>query len=122
MNDLEQCRLVETSWGRGNYQDANNVAFPKQEDQYRLSDGVHKITFIPVQWPDLLGRGDPLAIAEPAAKKVDEWYLIYTRGAVSFDWQFHDTWITLPFQSARYSQSENHPRSWHLPKWHLWFW
>jgi len=42
----------------------------------------------------------------PAAKKVDEWYSIYTRAEVSFDWQFHDTWITLPFESARYSQSE----------------
>jgi M6 family metalloprotease-like protein len=106
VNDLEQCQLIETSWGRGNYPDANNVGFPRQVGEYRLADGVHKVAFIPVQWPDLRGVEDPLTLAVPAAKKVDEWYSIYTRGEVSFDWQFHDTWITLPFGSARYSQSE----------------
>tara|TARA_B110000259_G_scaffold102166_1_gene117641 strand:+ start:1995 stop:3557 length:1563 start_codon:yes stop_codon:yes gene_type:complete len=104
-NSLDQCKLIETSADRARYKD-NTVGFPRSDNEYRLADGNHKIAVIPIQWPDMQGAVDIMATLKPAAQKVDDWYEIYSRGKVSFDWSFYEGWITLPDESSNYSQSE----------------
>ena len=105
VNNLEPCKLIETSPERVRYADLT-TGFPRSTNAYRLRDGEHKIAVIPIQWPDFKGEADIMDTLKPAAKKVDDWYKIYTRGNVSFDWEFYDGWITLPDESSNYSQSE----------------
>lgn len=104
VNNLEACQLNETSPGRLQYND-NTVGFPRTSNPSRLSDGVHKIAVIPVQWPDLAGDDKIFSIAAEAKTKVTDWYRTYSRGNVLFDWQIYDEWITLPNSSEEYSQS-----------------
>ena len=105
VSNLEPCKLVETTDERSRTEDLI-TGFPRSASDFRLPNGKHKIAVIPIQWPDLKGETTIMNILKPAAKKVDDWYKIYTRGNVSFEWQFYDGWITLPDKSSNYSQSE----------------
>lgn len=110
--DPEVCKLEDVSPSRLNaisrgVPDENYiVGFPRTESPYRLPDAELKIAVIPVDFANYKDDVDPLTILEPAAKMMDEFYQIYTRGAVSFDWYFHDQWVTIDEPIEKFTQSE----------------
>jgi M6 family metalloprotease-like protein len=103
-NNVQRCQLIETSWERARYEDAYPTGFPRAEGG--LEDGNYKIAVIPVQYPDIKGDGQPLDFTKPAAEMMSKYYEVFTRGKVSFDWEFYGDWITIDQPSENFSQSE----------------
>jgi M6 family metalloprotease-like protein len=110
--DPEVCKLEDVSPSRLNaisrgVPDENYiVGFPRTESPYRLPDAELKVAVIPVDFSNYKDDVDPLTIFEPAAAMMDEFYQIYTRGAVTFDWYFHDQWVTIDEPIEKFTQSE----------------
>jgi M6 family metalloprotease-like protein len=103
--NLDACRLVEASKERKKYNDSV-TGFPRSDHPFKLTNGKYKISVVPIEWPDLRGTNDIFTELDEAIAKVNAWYSIYTRGKVSFEWDLHREWVTLPNSAANYSQSE----------------
>lgn len=104
-NNLEPCELREVSKVRKKYNDSVS-GFPRSNDPSKLPNGKYKISVVPVDWTDFAGEAGTIPELEAAIEKVDAWYSIYTRGKVSFEWDLHRDWVTLPDSSSNYAQSE----------------
>lgn len=111
--EVEPCMLEDKSpprlnaISRGVPDEDYVVGFPRSESPWLLPDTQLKIAFVPVDFIDYKDDVDPLSFAEPAAKMMDEFYAIYTRGAVSFEWYLHDSWITIDESIYNFVQSES---------------
>ena len=111
--EVEPCMLEDKSpprlnaISRGVPDEDYVVGFPRSESPWLLPDTQLKIAFVPVDFIDYKDDVDPLSFAEPAAKMMDEFYAMYTRGAVSFEWYLHDSWITINESIYNFVQSES---------------
>ncbi len=90
------CRLEDQT---GNIRMA--VGFPKRE--YRLaSEGRIDALIIPVDFPDIPGKGDPEELFRVMTDESSRFFYSQSGGRVQFNFQSLDTWIRAPFKSDAY--------------------
>ena len=106
-NDIEPCMIQENSYSRNTYGDYIIGAFPRA---VVLGNWPAKIELtmvvVPMDWPDFPGQGSPLKQIIPAVEFTENFYTVFSRGNVTFNWRIYDEWITAPDESANYFVSQ----------------
>jgi len=104
---LEPCMLQENSLTRTRYGDEIIGAFPRTS-AYGVWPSMVELTMIvvPMEWPDLRGETSPMEIIEPAVQFTDEFFRVFSRGQVTFNWRIYDEWIMSPDESEAYFVSD----------------
>ncbi len=85
-------------------QDGNtgmNQGFPARPDRLPR-EGVIRAIVIPVDFPDVVGRGDPSTEYFEMALGTDQFFKKMSGGKVSFDFQVLPRYVRLPFNSDAY--------------------
>ena len=107
ITDLEPCMLQENSFPRNRYGDEIIGAFPRTS-AYGVWPSKIELTMIvvPMEWPDLRGETSPMEIIDPAVRLTDEFFRVFSRGQVTFNWRIYDEWIMAPDESEGYYVSD----------------
>lgn len=78
-----------------------SAGFPKV--RVRLpSYGRIKALIVPVDFPDVPGKDDPLAYFTPVANGVTDFYYQQSYGRLAFDFTIVPNWVRVPFTSTKY--------------------
>jgi M6 family metalloprotease-like protein len=94
---LSKCQLLD--------KDNNNslsVGFPRAKERLR-NEGVIKGIFIPVDFVDLKGSGNPSTQYFEMAKGLDDYYKKVSSGKVSFQIEILEDYVHLPFESTKHN-------------------
>ena len=81
---------------------ALNNGFPRRADRLPTS-GVIRALMIPVDFPDVIGAGNPAEIYFDMAKGMDDFYRRISEDQVSFSFQILPNYLRMNFQSNAYN-------------------
>ncbi|MFM8783006.1 MAG: hypothetical protein ACKOD6_03220 [Actinomycetota bacterium] len=81
---------------------AMNQGFPHRSERLPVS-GVIKAIMIPVDFPDVVGTGNPAEVYYSMAKGMDDFYRKVSAERVSFSFQVLPTYIRMDFKSDKYN-------------------
>lgn len=105
--DLDPCMIQENSYSRNTYGDYIIGAFPRAIAQGNWPSKIElTMVVVPMDWPDFLGKGSPLKQITPAVQFTEDFYRVFSRGNVTFNWRIYDEWITAPDLSSEYFVSQ----------------
>jgi hypothetical protein len=65
--------------------------------------GTAKVAFIPIDFSDVPGKGNPLVFGQTQINAANEWLAWYTNGKLTYEWQTHNSWIRAPKPSTQYN-------------------
>lgn len=65
--------------------------------------GKTKVIFIPIDFSDVPGKGNPLDFGQTQIDAANEWFAWYTNGKLTYEWQTHNSWIRAPKPSTQYN-------------------
>ena len=65
--------------------------------------GKAKVAFIPIDFSDVQGAGNPLVFGQTQIDAANEWLAWYTNGKLTYEWQTHNSWIRAPKPSTQYN-------------------
>jgi hypothetical protein len=65
--------------------------------------GTAKVAFIPIDFSDVPGKGNPLDFGQTQIDAANEWLAWFTNGKLSYEWQTHNSWIRAPKPSTQYN-------------------
>ena len=99
----QMCMLEETSLSRERYGDYIIGGFPRALVDGNLPSEVElTMVVVAMDWPDLKSAKSAKEQIEPAVAFTDNFYRVFSRGKVTFNWRIYDEWITAPDESSIY--------------------
>lgn len=91
-----QCQLQNS-----NRDNSLSVGFPRANKRLK-SSGVIKAIFIPVDFPNLPGKGNPSEIYFEMARGLNEYFETVSSGKVSFQIEILKDYVRMPFESTKH--------------------
>lgn len=103
----QMCMLEETSLSRERYGDYIIGGFPRALVDGNLPSEVElTMVVVAMDWPDLKSAKSAKEQIEPAVAFTDNFYRVFSRGKVTFNWRIYDEWIRAPDESSNYYVSQ----------------
>ncbi len=100
---LATCQIKDQRPG-GQYWEA--IAYPisnfNRESKLPIT-GTAKVAFIPIDFSDVPGNGNPLVFGQTQIDAANEWLAWYTNGKLKYEWQTYNSWIRAPKPSTQYN-------------------
>lgn len=91
-----QCQLQNS-----NRDNSLSVGFPRANKRLKNS-GVIKAIFIPVDFPNLVGTGNPAELYFEMARGLNEYFETVSSGKVSFQTEILKDYVRMPFESTKH--------------------
>ena len=91
-----QCQLQNS-----NRNNSLSVGFPRANNRLKNS-GLIRAIFIPVDFPNLQGRGNPSEIYFEMARGLNEYFETVSSGKVSFQIEILKDYVRMPFESTKH--------------------
>ena len=85
-------------------QDGNkslNIGFPRQNDRLKTSGEIRAL-ILPLDFPDVVGMGDPIDDYYEMAKGTYEFFYRQSNGEVNIKFEIYPKFIRMPFISSKY--------------------
>jgi hypothetical protein len=102
---LATCQIKDQRPGApGAFNEA--IAYPVSDfnrEQKLPVNGKAKVIFIPIDFSDVPGKGNPLVFGQTQIDAANEWLAWYTNGKLTYEWQTHNSWIRAPKPSTQYN-------------------
>jgi hypothetical protein len=102
---LATCQIKDQRPGApGAFNEA--IAYPVSDfnrEQKLPVNGKAKVIFIPIDFSDIPGKGNPLVFGQTQIDAANEWLAWYTNGKLTYEWQTHNSWIRAPKPSTQYN-------------------
>jgi len=105
LNAIDDCKIADARTIKTN---PNNVGFPITKQEIPIS-GTTKVVFVPVDFADAPGVGDPSIRSVSIATKMQSWFSHFSNGKFNIAAQYSKTWIHSPLTSAAFPNI--HPQS-----------
>ena len=86
------------------------IAYPVTQSALP-NEGEINVAFIPIDFPDVVGKGSPSSIYAPEIPKIKEWLAWYSNNKVSYKFQTYDKWLRAPLTSENYDWFHPSPGS-----------
>ena len=96
LNPLSDCKISDQRIRKTN---PNNVGFPITKQEIPIS-GITKAVFIPIDFSDAPGIGDPSVRTTAIAEKMKSWFKHFSNGKFNIDAQHSKTWFHSALKSA----------------------
>ena len=111
---IEACMLEENSYERNTYGDYIIGGFPRAVVAGNWPAQIElTMVVVPMDWPDFRGNESPLSQISPAVEFTENFYRVFSRGKVTFNWRIYDEWITAPDESSNYYVSQEEMQDQH---------
>ena len=98
-NLASDCKILDY---RTNKTSPNNVGFPITKQEIPTS-GKTKVVFIPIDFADARGIGDPSIKSLKIASEIQDWFKHFSNGKFNIEAQHSNNWFHSPLLSASYS-------------------
>ena len=105
LNPVSDCKITDQ---RIRKTQPNNVGFPITKQEIPIF-GVTKVVFIPIDFSDAPGFGDPSIRTSATAEKMKSWFKHFSNGKFNIEAQHSKTWFHSSLKSATISNI--HPLS-----------
>jgi len=82
------------------------IAYPMSDfnrEKLLPLNGKAKVIFMPIDFSDVPGKGNPLEFGQTQIDAANEWLAWFTNGKLSYEWQTHNSWIRAPKPSTQYN-------------------
>jgi M6 family metalloprotease-like protein len=105
LSPISECKIADQ---RVRKAQPNNVGFPITKQEIPIT-GVTKVVFLPIDFSDAPGIGNPSIRTTAIASKMKSWFAHFSKGKFNIEDQHSKTWFHSSLKSASYSNI--HPGS-----------
>jgi hypothetical protein len=105
-SNIQDCRITDQRTSKNS---ENSIVFPANPEKGFANISTLNVAVIAVDFPDLVGQGNPSDIYGKDIAKVADWYKWFSNGKITPKFQTFDRWVRAPKELKNYGFKEGLP-------------